>query len=187
MARKYKIDIFDLDQWKEFEGDMVKLKSVVQSKEFMNYIADKCILKLSQISSEKLGGVRDDDVFYQDIDRYRTNHKVDVGTDVVIISNDTMADLSHVSERTLQNYPDGFSIAKAIEFGTGIYGSENDDPEWRVQVNENRDYNKGWYYEKDGSIRWSKGFGGKFIYYELLEYVKENIANWILEYLFNQI
>lgn len=186
MSKKYEIDIFDIDQFKSFEKDLKELAKKIKSKDFMNFVADKCMLQLTKISNEKLGGFAEDDMAQNDVNNYRSNHKVEVQDDIIIIRNDTMADLSHVSQRTLENYPEGFSIAKAIEFGTGIYGSENDDPEWAVQVNEHRNYEKGWYYEKDGSLHWSKGFGGKFIYYELGQYVQENIADWVQEYFENE-
>lgn len=120
MDKKYKIDLFDLDSYDALLSDFQRLKTAIASPEFMEFLADKCIMELSRISNEKLGGIREDDVTYSEVDKYRSNHEVEIGTDFVRISNDTMADLSHVSEKTLANYPDGLSIAKIIEFGTGI-------------------------------------------------------------------
>lgn len=120
MDKKYEINLFDLDSYDTMLNDFQRLKKAIASPEFMDFLAEKCIMELSRISNERLGGIREDDVTYSEVDKYRSNHQVEVGTDFVRISNDTMADLSHLSENTLRNYPDGISIAKIIEFGTGI-------------------------------------------------------------------
>lgn len=183
MKRYYKIDLFDPNTYDYLIDDLEKLSDALGSKDFMNFIADKCILELNRISNEKLDGIREDDVTYSEINKYRSNHKVDVGDDFVIISNDTMADLSHLTDKTKANYPEGLSIAKVIEFGTGVWGESNTEFDWTVQQNPDRNYDKGWYYERDGSLHWSKGMGGKFIYNELLETVRKNFGKWVNEYI----
>ena len=120
MNKKYKINLFDLDSYDTAMKDFAKLKKAISSPDFMQYFAEKCIMELSRISSERLGGIKEDDVTYMEVDKYRSNHRVDISKKSVKISNDTMADLSHLSEKTLNNYPDGISIAKLIEFGMGI-------------------------------------------------------------------
>lgn len=187
MAKKYEVDIFDLNQIKMLENQFSSLKKVLQSEDFMNFIGNKCMLELNRISNLKLDGFTESDMAMQEVNKYRTRHKLEVKKDSLRISNDTMANLDHLSAKTLANYPEGFSIAKAIEFGTGILGTPNDDPEWQTQVNTNRNYNKGWYYEKNGRLYWSNGFGGKFIYYTLKESVEKNIENWVIEYINLQI
>ena len=120
MKKKYKINLFDLDSYDTVMKDFAKLKRALSEPSFMQFVAEKCIMELSRISSERLGGIKEDDVTYSEVDKYRSNHRVDIYKKSVKISNDTMADLSHLSDRTLENYPDGISIAKLIEFGMGI-------------------------------------------------------------------
>lgn len=120
MNKKYKVELFDLDSYDTMLRDFNKLKSAISSPQFMDFLANKCIMELSKISNERLGGIKEDDVTYSEVDKYRSNHKVEVGKDYVRLSNDTMAEIGHLSDRTLGNYPNGISIAKIIEFGTGI-------------------------------------------------------------------
>lgn len=183
MERYYNIDLFNPDSYDVFIENLRKLSDSLNTKEFMNFIADKCILELNRISNERLDGIKEEDVTYAEVNKYRNNHKVDVGDDYVIISNDTMADLSHLSDKTLANYPEGLSIAKVIEFGTGVWGEDNAEFDWITQMNPNRNYDRGWYYERDGSLHWSKGMGGKFIYNELLETVRKKFNEWLGEYI----
>lgn len=173
MKKKYKLNVFDLEGYNKVIADFSRIAKVVGNKEFMNFVAERCMLELNRISNEKLGGIKEDDVTYSEVDKYRSNHKIDIGDDYVIISNSTMADLSHLSEKTLANYPDGLSIAKVIEFGTGIPGTNDDESGWVTQVNPKRNYEKGWYYQRNGRLAWSRGMEGKFIYQELLETVKK--------------
>lgn len=120
MDKKYKINLFDLDSYDTMLSDFKKLKQALASQDFMDFLAEKCIMELSRISNEKLSGIREDDVTYSEVNKYRSNHQVKIGKDFVRISNDTMAEIGHLSEKTLNNYPNGISISKIIEFGTGI-------------------------------------------------------------------
>ena len=120
MGKKYKINLFDLDSYDKTLKDFNKLKNAIASPKFMEFLAEKCIMELHRISNERLGVIKEDDVTYEEVDKYRSNHKVQIGEKSVKISNNTMADLSHLSDKTLNNYPDGISIAQLIEFGMGI-------------------------------------------------------------------
>lgn len=187
MAKKYNINIYDVENISYFKTILLQLSKSLESEEFMQFIGNKCLLELNRISNERLDGFFETDMASSEVDKYRKNHKMTIKPKKINISNSTMADLSHVSPRTLENYPDGFSIAKAIEFGTGILGTPDSEFEWETQMNPNRNYDKGWYYEKNGKLYWSKGFGGKFIYSELVKSVEKNISSWIDEYLDSKI
>lgn len=51
-------------------------------------------------------------------------------------------------------------------------------------MNPNRNYERGWYYDRgDGRIRWSRGMEGRFIYYTLKETVKKNFSSWLDEFI----
>lgn len=176
MARKYEVDIFDLEQLKNFEMAFGNLKKALQSEQFMIFIADKCMKELNNIIDTNLRTEN----YTTD---YRSNNNYETTKDQVRIFNDSMVDLSEVSEKTLQNYPEGLSLAKLIEFGTGIPGTDSDEFEWKTEFNPDRDYNKGWVYERDGQLHWTKGQEGHFIYQKLLNAVQENIESWVLEYM----
>lgn len=61
-------------------------------------------------------------------------------------------------------------------------GTDNAELEWETEVNPDRDYSKGWFYEKDGEIHFTMGQEGKFIYYELSQTVQQNFQKWLNEY-----
>ena len=65
-----------------------------------------------------------------------------------------------------------------------FHGTPDSESGWETQVNPNRNYAKGWYYDRgDGRIRFSQGMEGKFIYYELTQSVKKNFRDWLDEYI----
>ena len=66
-------------------------------------------------------------------------------------------------------------------------GTENSEYEWKPEYNPNRDYTKGWLYEKDGEIHWTKGQQGHFIYQQLMNIVEQHIDNWVWEYVANKL
>lgn len=61
-------------------------------------------------------------------------------------------------------------------------GTPDAEADWETQVNPDRDYSKGWFYEKDGKLHWTYGNHGHFIYQQLLNTINENIENWVFEY-----
>ena len=113
MKNSYTINLFDLDGFEEFSKDLDELVDALDSKEFMKFLADKCMAEVKRITSEKL---RTEDYSTD----YRSNHRRRVTDKKITISNSTMVDLSHLSPETLARYPNGLSLAKIIEFGTGI-------------------------------------------------------------------
>lgn len=178
MERLYKINLFDPKSYDVFIKNLDKLSKSLDSQEFMDFIADKSMRELEDITNKKIRTIPDNDVT-----SYRYNHKAKTGKNYVEISNDTMADLSNLSEETRANYPNGLSIAKIVEFGTGILGEDNEEFNWKTQMNPDRDYSKGWYYEKNGKIYWTRGMKGKFIYHGLLKKVKNKFPEWLSEYI----
>lgn len=116
MARKslkYEIDLFNLDQLKDFEEVCSNIQDILHSEEFMIFIAEKSMKELNTIIDKEL---RTEEYETE----YRDNNNYETSIDQIRIYNDSMVDLSEVSEETLMNYPEGLSLAKIIEFGTGI-------------------------------------------------------------------
>lgn len=165
---------------KELEKKLNKLSDSLSSKEFINYLGDKCERSLYKITNENLSTVED-----LETSDYARNHKKEIEGNKIILSNDTMADLSELSPEKLVNYPNGFSIAKAVEYGTGIVGSSSSASsfadDWEYDVNGHGE--KGWFYIKNGDLHWSKGFEGRLIFYKTSLDIKENVSKWVMDYI----
>lgn len=113
MEKSYTINLFNLDGFEAFFKDLKELINNVDSKEFMDFIAKKCLDEVHRITDQKLRT----EEYSTD---YRTKHKKKVSGKKITIRNDSEVDLSHLSEETLTRYAGGLSLAKIIEFGTGI-------------------------------------------------------------------
>ena len=112
-SKKYEVNIFDLKQLKELENRFSNLEEMLNSEQFMIFLADKCMQELNKIIDKELRT----EEYETD---YRDNNNYETSKEQIRIYNDSMVDLSIVSEQTLMNYPEGLSLAKIIEFGTGI-------------------------------------------------------------------
>lgn len=110
---KYEINIFDLEQIQGIEKKLSKLDEALQSEDFMVFLADKCMVELNKIIDKELRTEG-----YET--EYRDNNNYETKQGQVRIYNDSMVDLSNLSPETLLRYPEGLSLAKIIEFGTGI-------------------------------------------------------------------
>lgn len=178
--KKYEIDIFDKKQLSKLEKDFGNLAQSLQSEEFMDFIALKCMKELNSIIDANL---RTEEYTTE----YRDNNHYETTKDQIYIYNDSMVDLSNLKPETLANYPEGLSLAKLIEFGAGIEGTDSSDYNWKTEFNPDRDYSKGWTYEKDGQLYFTKGQQGHFIYQKLLTKVQENMDSWVAEYLTDKL
>jgi hypothetical protein len=170
---------------KEWDEKLEKLGDAFGSKEMMDYLGDKCERVLYKITNENLSTIED-----LETSEYARNHKKEVVGNKIILSNDTMADLSELSPETLKNYPNGFSISHAVEYGTGVVGLNSEastfaPSEWQYDVN-NHGY-KGWFYTKNGVIYWSRGFEGRLIFYKTALEIRDNASSWIDQYIKNKL
>ena len=116
MAKKYEIDIFDVEQIKDFQNELSELDKMIQSKSFMQFLGNKCLKELKNIIDKSSANYE----YIPQMSEYKSNNKKEVGQDYVRIYNDSMVDMTGISEKTLARYPEGLSLAKLIEFGTGI-------------------------------------------------------------------
>ena len=158
-----------------------ELKNLLSGNEFVYYLAQKCYQTLLKVTNDKLNS--DDDGMY--FHSYRNNHQFQVDDKDVYLWNDTMVDLSFVSEETRANYPNGLSLAKIVEYGTGIVGASSEASkfarDWQYDVNGHG--NKGWFYvDSTGVLQWSKGIHGRLIFYETKRRIEENMEKWVAEY-----
>lgn len=157
-----------------------QISDALQSKEFKNFILKKCRQELDDIIKSKLT-----DVEYEIAKTYPSANKTRVGDDYIELYNDSMVDISDLSDKVAMNYVDGLSMAKLVEYGTGIVGQQSEASkyaeDWAYDVN-NHGY-KGWFYEKDGIIYWSRGMEGKLIYHTLELRIQDKINDWVEEYI----
>lgn len=163
-------------------------EKVFKTKKFKNFIANKCIKELRKIMSANLnnfGEGEEHSVFKNKLKEYKKNNIKEIGDDYILIYNETILtqeEMTWVSEKTRSNYPNGISISKIIEYGTGLQGTSQDD--WQVNVNN---HNSSWSYkdpDNEGRYKHTSGIEGRFIYYKLLQSVEENFEQWVLQYWF---
>lgn len=181
---KYVYDITKDADLKKLNAFFDNLEKIFTSKKFKNFIADKCLDELDSIMANNLSNFGDGEEhsgFISKVEEYKRNHKKEIGNDYILIYNETILtpeEMTWVSEKTKSNYPDGLSISKVIEYGTGLVGSPQDD--WEVNVNN---HNKSWsYIDSDDKLRHTQGISGKFIYLKLLQTVQKEFENWVIEY-----
>ena len=160
-----------------------RFKKLITDKAFRQFIADKCEKELLNICLLNLN-IDEEQVKKSN---YMNSMHTEIDKDYIYIYNDSEIDISkkNMDEVTKSKYPAKLSLAKIIEYGIGYTGWVNPlpyAPDWEYDVN-NHGY-KGWYYKDDaGNIHWTNGFEGKLIFYKLKEYVEQNIAEWVYEYI----
>lgn len=179
------IDIKDVSEFTKIAG---KVEKMLNSDDFKSYIARKALNEVYKITSESLT---------TDIDQsdpnanlhYRNSHETSIEKDGVLIYNYSMVDLesSDKNPELIENYPDGLSLAKLVEYGTGIVGASSEgskyagESDWKYDVNGHGV--RGWWYVEGNKIHWTQGMEGKLIYHKLEQSVREKFAKWTFDYL----
>lgn len=177
-TNEYSLNVKDM---KEFKKNMQNLKQALSSEEFIYYLSNKCYELLNKVTNEKLNSDEDGMYFHS----YRTNHQKQIDGNDIYLWNETLVDLSSLSEETKANYPMGLSLAKIVEYGTGIVGANSEASkyakDWQYDVNNHGD--KGWFYmDSNGKLHFTRGIQGRLIFYETKRRIEENIAKWVKEY-----
>lgn len=182
--KTYDIDILTDSGIKKLDKMMNTLENILVDNEFKEYIANKAQAELEKICIENLHNLESYDIE----GHYLGGMYVVIEDDVITLGNNSMVDIEakNMSPETKARYFSGLSLAKIVEFGVGAKGSDDDD--WKTNINQQEHIQKygrdGWYYLDDGgNIHWTTGIEGKFIFYKLSEKIKENIADWINEYI----
>lgn len=171
-----------------------KWKKALSSKDFFDYIKEKCEKILDELTATSLN----QDINNKYVHVYRNSHEVEVDSDKIVISNNALVSLSQILAenytesskiRLAENYADGFDLAKAVEYGTGIVGASSfasayaDKDNWQYDVNGHGE--NGWFYRSNGNIYWTKGYTGTLIYERAIQKIDEEVEDWIDEYLEN--
>ena len=179
---KYELSIVDL---KRLKKDIEEIRDVIKSKEFLEFIAKKCVQYIKYICTTKLS---DNAISNDDVTAYMQHHKYSIHGSVITWYNDSQIDVASktwMSPDKLSNYKAELSLAKIIEFGIGYTGGMGSysyvDEDWQYDVNNHG--SKGWYYKNDsGTTIWTNGYMGKQIYATLMDNLDDLIPKWIDEY-----
>lgn len=176
-----KIDTHGLEELQKhikFVEQMAKMKT---DKKFQKFMQDKVLETVRKVTNERLVGGTTDDEY---IEEYKSRHKIRElkNGNGFILYNDTVLPTSMlpVSPNTAMNYPNGFSIALAFEYGIGIVG-ENDAKvgAWDYNVN---DWNFAWHYTKYNTTYSTYGYSGFEIYRFTAIEVENKLKDWVKEY-----
>lgn len=163
-----------------------KITKLLNSRKFFSFLEKKCKAEISKITNQNISGITDND-----IGKYAASNKTEIGSDYLDLYNDSMVDISNLSEKTRMNYPEGLSLAKLVEYGTGVVGRGSagnnfaKEDNWKYDLNKHD--TKGWYYEDNGSIYWTKGMEGKLIYHKFRDVAEEKMRDWVEEFLISNL
>lgn len=173
-----------------------KIKSAMLGDDFIEYIGKLAYRELEEQTVKSLNTDLEDEYIHT----YRSNHtmKIDYNEKSITLSNETMVDLSslNLSEETRANYPNGLSLAKIVEFGTGPAGAESEASsqaeDWQYNVNQSEHIKKygsdKWaYVNQEGQVVWTRGVEGSLIFYKTKQAVEQKIESWVSEYLDRKI
>ena len=168
MKLEIDVTVDSIKKLEEYIKAISKYNLSVSNKEFQKYLQDKFLEAVKKVSLERLQG--------EDLaSTYNENHKIQELDDGFILYNDTMV------ETESEGYDGKFSIALAFEYGTGLIGQENPKiGAWQYNV---KGHEKGWIYFKDGLFHFTRGFEGYEIYRFTAEEIRNNLKQWILDYI----
>lgn len=158
---------------KEYE----KVEKALKSEDFKKYIEKNCYDVLDKITRQSLKPTEENEDHL-----YRGNHKAVATENEVTISNVTI-----VPVENSENYPNGFDLSKAVEYGTGAEGLNSDgkvfaaQDDWQYDINNHGE--GGWWYYKDNQLHWTKGLKGSLIFEKARLEIEENINDWITDYI----
>lgn len=109
---------------------------------------------------------------------YNNNHKIKNNSKGFILYNDLTVPANTTKP---ENYPNGFSIALAFEYGVGIVGENaNDNPNaWAYNIHN---YQFGWHFIKNGEKIGTYGYAGFEIYRHTANEIRKNLKSWVNEY-----
>ena len=186
MNKTYEIELSE-EGIGRLQNALEKIGNKLDTNDFNKFLMEKCKKKLEDL------------MFYEDVDgdqrgdEYKAGNHDEMGKDYIYLYNNSEIDIA--SQDTWLNdygkefYPDKLSLAELIEYGTGLVGAESSKhtgDEWEYMANPNRDYKDGWEWNNESYSNFptpTMGQEGRYIYYQLAEYVKEHLESWVDEYI----
>lgn len=170
-----------LDEINNYVQNLLKM---IDDTKFQKFIQDKSLEVVRRLSDELLiGGTTDDEY----IEEYKSRHQIQEIDNGFVLYNDTVLPTSMlpVSESTAQNYPNGFSIALAFEYGVGIVGENSPKLNaWEYNVNN---WNFAWHYKKYDELYSTYGYEGFQIYTLTAQEIENQLPNWVNEYMAKEV
>lgn len=155
------------------------INTLSNSKTFTDFLKEKVMATLNQVMSERLIGTTNEEY----IEEYKLRNKIeDIPNGFVLYNDFTIPYVMTSKNNSKSDYSNGFSIALAFEYGTGIVGQEN-PKEGAWEYNKNN-WQTGWYYRtRNGEVVKTKGYEGMEIYRFTKANVEKNLSAWLEEYL----
>lgn len=178
MSFSINVKVDKLNELKKYVDYVKYLSKMQKDKKFQKFIQDKCLETVRRITEQRLtGGTTNDDL----IGEYKARHKIKEEINGFVLYNDTILPSSMISTKHLEDYPNGFSVALAFEYGVGIVGQNNPVAgAWEYNL---KDYNFGWYYQNYGEVFHTYGYSGFEIYrYTAIE-IENKLHDWVIEYI----
>lgn len=186
MTKTYNYEL-SVDSLEKLSKKLEEIEKSLSYDGLNKFLMDKCKARLEEILKET--NVDGD----QRASEYLAGNKTEIGKNYIKLYNDSEIDIpsadTFFSEEWKKNYPERLSLAELIEYGTGLVGSQsslNTGDEWEYMANYGRNYEEGWEYNNNGNKVHTMGQEGRYIYYQLYQYVKDHADEWLVEY-FNTI
>ncbi len=178
MAFSINVKVDKLNDLKKYVDYVNGLSKMRNDTRFQKFIQDKCLETVRRITDQRLtGGTTNDDL----IGEYKARHKIRKESNGFVLYNDTILPSSMISTQHLQDYPNGFSVALAFEYGVGIVGQNNPVAgAWEYNL---KDYNFGWYYQNYGEVFHTYGYSGFEIYRYTAAEIEDKLPKWVKEYM----
>jgi len=173
---------------KEIEDIFDKAQKLISNDKFYKHIAENCKSLLEDICKRVMVTIDDTDL---DASAYMSGNNLEIEGDTIYLFNNSRIDTStkNMTPEKRKNYPLQLSLAKIVEYGIGIVGAQTavDTPEdWQYDVNDHGE--EGWYYFDNAGNRWfTKGFEGRLIFLRLKYQIEDNIKDWIIKYMKDNI
>ena len=140
-----------------------------ESTNFLKFLEPKFIEIAKKVTSQRYVETTNDDYYTL----YYNNHKTSISGNTLILSNTTVIPKEELNIRNpkgKENYPNGFSISIAFEYGTGVGGSNpNAKKKWFYYINETETAE-------------TSGYKGMEIYRFIGEEIKKQMPNLIEEF-----
>ena len=157
----------------EFVEQMLQMKT---DKLFQEYIQNKVLETARKVTNERLiGGTTNDEL----IEEYKLRHKIRKEEDGFVLYNDTILP-NYMLAANPEDYPNGFSIALAFEYGVGIVGENSPKQNaWEYNVKK---HNFAWWYTKYNTTYSTYGYEGFEIYRYIAIEVEKQLNKWVKEY-----
>lgn len=172
---------------KELQKELDRVENILNMKrdnKFNQFLKDKFMETARRITDWKLSGGTTNDMA---IEKYKSSHHIVDSENGFILYNDCVIDANTSNP---SDYPNGFSIALAFEYGVGIVGQgtyntgEEVEKEyftpWDYNINK---YNFGWVFKnEEGNLQSTYGYMGFEIYRYIADEIEKNLVKWYDEY-----